>query len=163
MHEVLSMDATAQAELIRKGELHPKELVGMAIDAAERLNPQLNAIITPMYEQALAAADGQLSEGPFRGVPMLLKDGIAAYRGVPLSSGSALLRNFDPGTDSELVTRFKKAGFIVIGKTNMPEFGLLPTTEPTAFGATHNPWDLSRTPGGSSGGSAAAVPPGLLR
>ena len=162
MNEVLAMDAIAQAEVIRRGELHPKELVRMAIDAAEALNPRLNAIITPMYEEALEAAEGPLPDGPFKGVPMLLKDGIATYRGVPLSSGSALLRGFEPGLDSELVTRFKRAGFIIIGKTNMPEFGLLPTTEPTAFGPTHNPWDVERTPGGSSGGSAAAVAAGIV-
>ena len=157
MNDILKLDATAQAELIKKGEITPVELVDLSIAAVEKLNPTLNAVITPMFEQARDLAKKATLDAPFAGVPMMLKDGIAAYQGVPLSTGSALFKNNTAKRDSELVKRYKAAGFIVIGKTNMPEFGILPTTEPTAFGATHNPWDTTKTPGGSSGGTAAAV------
>jgi len=157
MIDVLQLDATAQAELIRKGEISPSELVEASISAIERLNPTINAIITPMFEIAREQAAKSLPEAPFKGVPMVLKDGIAAYKGVPFSQGSNLFKENIAGADSELVKRYKKAGFIIIGKTNMPEFGLLPTTEPVAFGPTKNPWDIRKTAGGSSGGTAAAV------
>ncbi len=155
--ELLYLDATAQAALVRAKEITAHELVSAAIAQVEQLNPQLNAVITPMFELALANAQQPLSEGPFAGVPFLLKDLQAAYEGVPMSAGSRWLKDFKPNGDSELVKRYQRAGLIVIGKTNTPEFGLLPTTEPELYGATHNPWDVTRTPGGSSGGSAAAV------
>ncbi|MEZ4883888.1 MAG: amidase [Chitinophagales bacterium] len=157
MNTILRLDATAQAALIRKGEISALELVNLSIDAIEELNPQLNAVITPMYDEARTAAENVDKNAPFAGVPMLLKDGIAAYKGVRMTSGSGLFQNFVAQYDSELVVRFKNAGFIVIGKTNMPEFGLMPVTEPHTFGATRNPWNTDLTPGGSSGGSAAAV------
>jgi len=157
MNPILKLDATAQAELIKKGEITPVELVDLSITAVEKLNPTLNAVITPMFEQARDLAKKATLDAPFAGVPMMLKDGIAAYKGVPLSTASALFKNNIAKQDSELVKRYKQAGFIIIGKTNMPEFGILPTTEPTAFGASHNPWDTTKTPGGSSGGTASAV------
>lgn len=157
MKEILKLDATAQAELIKKGQITPLELVDLSIAATEKLNPTLNAVITPMFEQAREVAKKATLDAPFAGVPMMLKDGLAAYKGVPLSTGSALFKNNIAKHDSELVKRYKQAGFIIIGKTNMPEFGILPTSEPTAFGAAHNPWDTSKTPGGSSGGTASAV------
>lgn len=160
--ELAQLDATAQADLVRRGELQPSELVDAAVARAERVNPALNAIVTPLYDQARRSARGQLSEGPFRGVPFLLKDLLAALAGVRLTGGSAFLRDFVPNQDSELVARFKKAGLVVIGKTNTPEMGLLPTTEPVLFGPTKNPWSEQRTAGGSSGGSAAAVAAGIV-
>lgn len=160
-HELTWLDAIAQAELVRLGEVTPLELVDAAIHRIEQLNPQLNAVITPMYDLARSAAQSPLPSGPFAGVPFLLKDLQAAFAGVPMSAGSRWLRDFKPNGDSELVKRYKRTGLIVIGKTNTPEFGLLPTTEPEAFGATRNPWDVTRTPGGSSGGSAAAVAAGM--
>jgi len=114
-------------------------------------------VVTPMYEAARAMAAGELPRGPFTGVPFLLKDLLASYAGVRMTSGSAFLGDFVPGHDSALVSRYKRAGLIVVGKTNTPEFGIVPTTEPALFGPTRNPWDPSRTTGGSSGGSAAAV------
>ncbi len=150
-------DGLGLAELVRKREVKPSELVEEAISRIEKLNPQLNAVIYKMYEQARKAADGDLPDGPFQGVPFLMKDLMMAYGGVPLSNGSRFLKDYIPDHDSELVKRFKEAGTIVVGKTNTPEFGLLPITEPELFGPTNNPWDVSRTPGGSSGGSAAAV------
>lgn len=160
--ELTWLDATAQAELVRIGAVTPIELVEAAIQRIEALNPQLNAIVTPMFELAREAALQPLPNGPFTGVPYLLKDLQAAYADVPMSAGSRWLRNFKPNCDSELVKRLKQAGLIIVGKTNTPEFGLLPTTEPQAFGATRNPWDVTRTPGGSSGGSAAAVAAGMV-
>jgi amidase len=156
------MDATRQADLVRRGEVKPTELVDAAIEQIERLNPALNAVVTPMYEQAREAALGALPDGPFRGVPFLLKDLRASYTGVRLTWGSAFLRDFVPNHDCELVARLKRAGFVIVGKTNTPEFGIVPTTEPKLFGATRNPWDLERSPGGSSGGSAAAVAAGMV-
>lgn len=150
-------DGLGLAELVRKKEVKPSELVEEAISRIEKLNPQLNAVIHKMYELARKAADGDLPDGPFKGVPFLLKDISMAYAGVPLTSGSRFFKDFIPDHDSELVKRFKATGIIVIGKTNTPEFGLVPVTEPELFGPTNNPWNLTRTPGGSSGGSAAAV------
>lgn len=156
------MDACAQAELVRKREVQPLELVNAAIERIERLNPSLNAVVTPMFDLARRAAQEKLPDGPFQGVPFLLKDLMAAYAGVPMSLGAALLKNFIPDQDSELVTRLKRAGLIIVGKTNTPEFGILPTTEPRLFGPCHNPWDTTRTTGGSSGGSSSAVASGLV-
>jgi amidase len=150
-------DGIGLAELVRKKEVKPSELVEEAISRIEKLNPQLNAIVYKMYELALKAASGDLPDGPFKGVPFLMKDIMMAYAGVPLTNGSRFFKDYIPDHDSELVKRFKAAGIIVVGKTNTPEFGLVPITEPQLFGPTNNPWDLSRTPGGSSGGSAAAV------
>jgi amidase len=160
--EFAFIDATAQAELVRRKEVKPLELVDAAIERIERLNPILNAVVTPMYEQARATAAGKLPKGPFTGVPFLIKDIVASYAGVRMTLGSSFLRNFVPTTDSELVMRLKRAGLIILGKTNTPELGTLPTTEPRLFGPTRNPWDTGRITGGSSGGSAAAVAAGLV-
>ena len=162
LDEFAFLDATAQAELVRRREVKAVELVDAAIDRIELLNPTLNAVVTPMYEQARLADARQLREGPFVGVPFLLKDIVASYGGVPMTLGSAFLRKFVPRGDSELVARQKRAGLVILGKTNTPELGLLPTTEPRLFGPSHNPWDVNRTTGGSSGGSAAAVAAGLV-
>ncbi|UCD57237.1 MAG: amidase [Candidatus Hydrogenedentota bacterium] len=160
--EFAFLDATAQAELVRRKEVKAIELVDAAIGRIERLNPTLNAVVTPMYEEARRAATGELPDGPFTGVPFLLKDLGAVYGGVRQTSGSAFLRDFVPDHDSELVVRQKRAGLIFVGKTNTPEFGILPTTEPHLFGPCRNPWDTDRSTGGSSGGSAAAVAAGLV-
>ena len=158
------MDATEQAELVRKGEVKPIELCEAAIKRIENLNPQLNAVIFRMDDLARVAAGQPFApEMTFPGVPFLLKDLVAEYAGTPITEGSRFLNGCCVSThDSELVTRLKATGAIVVGKTNTPEFGLLPTTEPALFGPSHNPWDTSRTPGGSSGGSAAAVAAGLV-
>jgi amidase len=162
--ETAWLDATALADLVRRKEVTPAELVDAAIARIERLNPRLNAVITPLYEQArAAAAQPPPADAPFAGVPFLLKDLVAHLASAPQSEGSRYFKGrFTAPHDSELVVRHKRAGLIVLGKTNTPEFGLVPTTEPLAWGATHNPWDLARTPAGSSGGSAAAVAAGLV-
>lgn len=156
------LDALAQAELVRKKEVQPIELVDEAIARIERLNPTLNAVVTPMYELARTAATGEIADGPFKGVPFLLKDILASHAGVKMSLGSNLLKDFVPDHDSELVRRLKRAGLIIVGKTNLPEFGILPTTEPQLFGPCRNPWNTEVTTGGSSGGSAAAVASGMV-
>ena len=150
-------DGLGLAELVRKKEVKPSQLVEEAISRIERLNPQLNAVIHKMYELARKAAKETLPEGCFAGVPFLLKDLLVDYAGVPTRRGSRFHKDFVPDHDSEIVKRFKKAGVIVLGKTNTPEYGLVPVTEPELFGPANNPWDLTRTTGGSSGGSAAAV------
>ena len=164
MTDLARLDATAQAELVRSGEVSAEELTQAAIDRAERLNPDLNAIIHPLYEQGLEAARGELPDGPFQGVPFLFKDLGAGLAGQPLHMGMKALKeaDFRLPVDTFLGARFRDAGFVTIGKTNTPELGIVPTTEPEAYGPTHNPWDLGRSPGGSSGGSAAAVASGIV-
>ncbi len=158
------LDATAQAELVRNGEASPLELVDDAIARAEKVNGELNAIIHPLYDQARAQARGPLPEGPFRGVPLVLKDLFAAIEGDPIHEGMKFLRDARWRSDhtDALAQRYLDAGFVCIGRTNTPELGLVPTTEPLAYGPTRNPWDTGRTPGGSSGGSAAAVASGIV-
>lgn len=160
--EFAALDATAQAELVRRKEVKPIELVEAAIKRIERINPTLNAVITPMFDEARETAQSELPDGPFAGVPFLLKDLLAAYAGVRMSSGSPFLTEFTPQHDSELTARYKRAGLVIAGKTNTPEYGILPTTEPLLFGPSRNPWDTARHTGGSSGGSAAAVAAGLV-
>ena len=160
---VAFLDATAQAELVRRGEASPVELVDAAIARIEAVDPTLNAVVIRRFEQARAEA-GNAPDGPFRGVPFLTKDLHCTTAGEPATEGSAFLKNagYRASVTTSLATRFARAGFVNLGRTNSPELGLVPTTEPVAWGATHNPWDLSRTPGGSSGGSAAAVAAGLV-
>lgn len=163
--ETVWLDATAQAELVRRREVAPVELVEAAIARVEAMNPRLNAVITPLFDEARRqAASASLPDGSFRGVPMLLKDLDSYCAGAPYHAGMGLLRDVGwvAPHDSHLVGRFRSAGFIFLGKTNVPELGLVPTTEPVAFGPTRNPWDPVRSPGGSSGGSAAAVAAGLV-
>jgi amidase len=165
MHDELArLDATAQADLVRRKEVKPQDLVDAAIARIERVNPELNAVITPLFDKARKAAAGNLPEGPFRGVPFLLKDLIAQSAGDPFHSGMRLLRDrkWVSESDTHLVTRFRQAGFVILGKTNTPELGPLPTTEPDAYGPTRNPWNTAHSPGGSSGGSGAAVAAGLV-
>lgn len=150
-------DGLGLAELVRKGEISPAELVEEAIRRIEAINPQINAVVHPMYDLARQQVQQGLPDGPFRGVPFLLKDLLVHYAGVPTTSGSRFFRDFIPDHDSEIVRRYRQAGVVILGKTNTPELGLVPYTEPVLFGPARNPWDLSRTTGGSSGGSGAAV------
>jgi amidase len=150
-------DGLGLAELVRSKQILPAELVEEAISRIEAHNPRINAVICKMYEQARKAAQEKLPHGPFQGVPFLLKDMHATVEGVPTSCGTRMLKDFRQPHDSEIVRRYRASGVIFIGKTNVPEFCLLPYTEPEAFGPTNNPWDPTRTAGGSSGGSAAAV------
>lgn len=164
MTELARMDATAQAELVRSAQASPAELVDAAIARIEALNPQLNAIIHEFFDDARTQAADKLPDGPFRGVPFLLKDLGAVLAGMPMHMGMQLLKDADfrVPVDSYLGQRFKAAGLVVVGKTNTPELGILPTTEPQAYGPTRNPWNTEHTAGGSSGGSAAAVASGMV-
>ena len=155
--DLSGLDATRCAALVRAGELTSLELVDAAIDRAEQVNGTLNAIVTEMFEHARETARGHSGTGFFAGVPFLVKDFLAEVEGVRFTEASAFLSDHVPAADSELVRRFRAAGLVFIGKTNTPELAIGPTTEPRLFGATRNPWDIARTPGGSSGGSAAAV------
>ena len=156
------VDATAQAEMVRNGDVTPAELVEAAIERVERLNPSLNAVITPMYDEAREAASRPIPDGPFSGVPFLVKDFLAEYAGVRFTEASNFIGDFVPDEDAELVKRWKRTGLIAIGKTNLPEMAIGATTEPVRFGPTRNPWDTTRTPGGSSGGAGAAVASGMV-
>jgi amidase len=155
-------DALGLAALVARGEVSPAELLEEAIRRTEALNPHLNAVILRLDDHARRLATGPLPDGPFRGVPFLLKDIMQAYAGVPLTSGSRALAGFVPPGDAEVVRRFRRSGLITFGRTNVPEFGLVAFTEPEAYGPARNPWDLARTPGGSSGGAAAAVAAGIV-
>ena len=158
------LDATDQASLVRSGEVTPLELLDAAIERIEAVDPALNAVVIRWFDAARATAAGPLPDGPFRGVPTLLKDLWAHFAGQPLTNGNQALKDVMPvsATDTTLVSRFRDAGFVIAGRTNSPEFGSLPSTEPTAWGATRNPWDTARSPGGSSGGAAAAVAAGMV-
>ena len=159
-----TLDAVSQAELVRTGEVSPVELTEAAIARIEKLNPELNAVIHPLFEKARADAEGPLPDGPLRGVPVLLKDFDTYSAGDPFHAGMAFLkaRQWVEPRDTGLVRKLRAAGAVVAGKTNTPELGLKPSAEPLAYGPTRNPWDTSRSPGGSSGGSAAAVAAGMV-
>ncbi len=162
--DLARLDAVAQADLVRRGRASALELVDAAIARIERVNPTLNAVITPLFEKARAQAKGTLPDGPFRGVPLLLKDLLCHSAGDPFHAGMRFLKQLgwvEPN-DTYLATKFRNAGFVFVGKTNTPELGPVPATEPLAYGPTHNPWDTTRSPGGSSGGSAAAVASGMV-
>lgn len=158
------LDATAQAELVQRGEVHPRELIDAAIARIERTDPQLNAIVHRQFERARADAETFDPSAPFAGVPFLFKDYGCPEAGEPYCAGMAALRDaeYRPLTDSPLALAFRAAGLIPLGRTNTPELAMMGTTEPVAFGPARNPWDQSRSTGGSSGGSAASVAAGYV-
>ena len=163
MSDLLLRSATELAALVRSGELTPRELVEASLRRIDELQPRMNAFTHVAHDSALAAADA-IEPGdprPFAGVPIAIKDN-RPVTGMPLTMGSELFGDYVPGHDAYLVRRLREVGFVIVGKTSMPEMGILPTTEPRRFGATRNPWDLDRTPGGSSGGSAAALAAGMV-
>jgi len=154
------LDATAQAELVRKGEVSPLELVDAAIGRIEELNPKINAVIHTHFDRAREQAKTVLPEGPFKGVPFLLKDlGCGNLKGDPIYWGTRFLKDIDfrASSTAYIVEKFLAAGLIVVGRTNVPELGAWTTTEPESYGPCRNPWNLNHSSGGSSGGSAAAV------
>src|SRR5436853_1828462 len=161
-------DATGLAALVRGGEVTPLELVEAAIARIEAVDPQLNAVIHPRFDRARDEAAripaGGAADGPFAGVPFLVKDITCHQAGEPFHEGMRFLRDrqWREDSDTYLATRLRAAGLVTVGRTNAPELGIVPTTEPRAYGATRNPWDRARSPGGSSGGSAAAVAAGLV-
>ncbi len=155
-------DATSLAHLVASGELRASELVETAAERIERRNHTINAVVSRRIEAALASVDDSPPPpGPFGGVPFLIKD-LISETGEPFTMGSVFFRDFIGVVTPEVIHRFRRAGLISLGRTNTPEFGLLPTTEPRLFGPTRNPWDLDHSPGGSSGGAAAAVAAGIV-
>lgn len=162
--QLLALDALAQADLVRRGEVSAQELTLAAIERIEQLNPRLNAVIHPRFEQALEASKLPPGSGAFAGVPFLVKDLMCTTAGDPYHCGSRYFQRHQhrASEDSTLAAHYRAAGLIVLGRTNTPEFGSITTTEPLAYGPTRNPYDLARSPGGSSGGSAAAVASGMV-
>ncbi|WKW49786.1 amidase [Rhodomicrobium lacus] len=155
-------DAVGLAELVRRREVSARELLAEAQARADAVTPALNAIVYRRDAEAAREADAMPPDAPLGGVPFLVKDLGPPLGGAPLTCGSKLFANYEPTYDGEIVKRFKAAGLIAFGKTNVPEFGLVPVTEPALFGPCRNPWDTERTPGGSSGGAAAAVAAGVV-
>lgn len=155
--DYIAYDGLGLADLVRRGQVTPGELLDAAIACIEALNPELNAIVMPLYDYGRRAIAAGLPGGTFHGVPYLLKDLNAPLGGVPTNRGSRFFQGHVPPEDSVLVKRLKTAGLVIFGKTNTCELGLSVTCEPQLYGPTHNPWGLDRTPGGSSGGAAAAV------
>ena len=157
-----TFDALGLASLIAKKKLSAREAVDEAIARAQALNPRLNAIVFEAFDRARDAAKAKLPKGPFTGVPTLLKDMRAGAVGMPTRNGSRFMPAVPADHDSTLVARYRAAGLIPLGKTNVPEFGILPTTESKLYGPAHNPWNLDHSTGGSSGGSACAVAAGIV-
>ncbi|MCP3939045.1 MAG: amidase [Actinomycetia bacterium] len=157
------IDAVGHAELVSSGQATPRELAEAAVERIEAVNPQLNAVVLEWFDAAIAGAD-DAPDGPLRGVPFLLKDIGATQKGTPTYLGNRAMKAADnrAPADSVLGARFRAAGLVTLGKTNLPELGTVPVTQPKAFGPTNNPWDLGRSPSGSSGGSAAAVASGMV-
>jgi amidase len=155
-------DGVGLAELVAAKSVKPIELVDAAIARVEKRNPTLNAVIWTMFDRARAMAQAELPQGPFRGVPFLLKDSLGDLEGAPTRQASALISAAPRPRNATLTSRYLAAGLVPLGKTNVPEFALLPITESRLYGPARNPWDLQRTPGGSSGGSAAAVAAGIV-
>ncbi|QWK80997.1 amidase [Ochrobactrum sp. BTU1] len=162
MNDLAKLDGLAISALISGNEISASEVLETTIQRIERLNPQLNAVVHPHYDLARKQVADGLAQGPLSGVPMLLKNTGFEASGMLLSSGSELLRHAVSKRDSTITARYKAAGMVIVGKSNTPEFALSFTTESDAFGPTRNPWDISRTAGGSSGGSAAAVSSGMV-
>jgi amidase len=161
--DLLFKPATELATLIHTGQVSSAELVGAALERIEALQPSINAFTHVDAEPALATAESIRADDarPFAGVPIAVKD-TAPVAGMPYTMGSDIFGDFVPGHDAYVARRLRDAGFVIVGKTSMPEFGILPVSEPRRFGPVRNPWDTDRTPGGSSGGAAAAVASGML-
>jgi amidase len=156
------LDATAQAELVRSGEASPSELVEAVLHRIEALDPRLNAFVTVCAEEAEAAvSSNDFPDGPFRGVPIAIKD-LTETAGIRTTFSSRAFAEYVPARDPSSVRRIKDAGFVIVGKTNTPEFGVTAVTESELNGECRNPWNLDHTPGGSSGGAAAAVASGMI-
>src|ERR1700744_103835 len=155
-------DGLGLAHLVRRGDVSALELVDECIARIERHNPTLNAVVYKAYDEARATAKGKLPDGPFKGVPFLIKDINMAVAGWPMTNGSAFLRNYVSNADAELTKRYRDAGVVLVGKTNTPEFGIPGTTEGRHLGAARNPWNPDHSSGGSSGGAASAVSSGMV-
>lgn len=159
--EYTSYDGLGLAELVKSRQVTPEELVEISTDLIERVNPQLNAIVSILKEQALNEIQRGISNGPFEGVPFLIKELVLHAEGIPFSMGSRLAEGAVLPLDSELMSRFRNAGLVTVGTTTTTEFGYNAATESILYGPTVSPWNQEHSPGGSSGGSAAAVAAGI--
>jgi amidase len=155
-------DATGLAHLVRRKEVSPLELVDAAIERIERHNPTLNAVVYKAYDEARTTAKGKLPDGPFKGVPFLIKDINLPVKNWPMTNGSAYLKNYVSSDDGELTKRYRASGVVLVGKTNTPEFGIPGTTEGRHLGICRNPWNPDHSSGGSSGGAASSVASGMV-
>ncbi len=161
--EYVKLDALALADLVRQKSVRPAELLTAARARAAEVEPSIHALVHDMADSAAAAIDAGLPEGPFTGVPFLVKDFVISLKDEPTKAGSRLMAGFAPDRDSELMARYRRAGLVTFAKTSTPEFGFGGHCEAVAYGEpTRNPWALDRSPGGSSGGSAAAVAAGIV-
>ncbi|PAQ16032.1 amidase [Bacillaceae bacterium SAOS 7] len=159
--EFANYDGLGLAELVKKQEVKPEELVQLSVKAMKELNVDLNAVVSVLEEEAMEEIKKGLPEGPFQGVPFLIKELVLHAENIPSSMGSRLAEGFQLPVDSELMKRFRQAGFVTVGTTTTPEFGYNAATEAVLYGPTRNPWNLKHSPGGSSGGSAAATAAGI--
>jgi Asp-tRNA(Asn)/Glu-tRNA(Gln) amidotransferase A subunit family amidase len=162
VNEYAAFDGLGLAELVRRGETSPLDLLEVAIERLEEVNPRINAVVLKHYDHARKRIEGGLPDGPFKGVPFLLKDLQMQLRGTVTTNGSRFFRDRVATSSSTLVTRYEQAGLVIFGKTASPEFGGSPSSESALFGATRNPWNLEHSAGGSSGGSAAAIAAGIV-
>jgi amidase len=162
LSDYTSHDGLGLAELVARKEVKPEELVAAALKAIEKVNPKLNAVLQALPTQAAAEIRDGLPQGPFTGVPFLIKEIMLHAKNVPCNMGSKLAQGFVSPEDTELMARFRRAGLVLVGTTQTPEFAYGPTTEPRLFGPAHNPWDVTRSTGGSSGGSCASVAAGIV-
>ncbi len=162
LKEYATYDGLGLAELVARQQVSPQELVTTALQAVEKLNPKLNAVLQTLPRQAEAEIAAGLPSGPFTGVPFLIKELVLHAKGVRCEMGTKLAQGFVASADTELMARFRRAGLVLVGTTQTPELGYNPTTETVLFGPVHNPWNLGRSAGGSSGGSGAAVAAGIV-
>jgi amidase len=162
LKDYTAYDGLGLAELVARKEVTAEELAGAAFEAVEKVNPKINAVLQTLPGESAAEVRAGLPHGPFTGVPFMIKELVLHAKGVRCDMGSRLAQGFVPDSDTELMARFRRAGLVLVGTTQTPEFGYNPTTETVAFGPVHNPWDLGRSPGGSSGGSGAAVAAGIV-
>lgn len=162
MQEYSDYDGLGLADLVRRGEVSPRELAQAAIERVRRVDPKLGAVVYEAFDEAPARADAAPKDGPFAGVPFFLKDILGELEGWPTTSGSAFMKGTTAKYTSVLVQRFLAAGLVPLGKTKAPELGLLPVSEPVAYGPARNPWNTDHTTGGSSGGSAALTASGAV-
>lgn len=162
LREFSAYDGLGLAQLVKQRHVKPEELIDLSLQAIHELNPGLNAVVSTIEDRAKAEIAKGLPKGRFEGVPFLIKELVLGYEGLPINMGSKLAEGFSFPTDSELMTRFRKAGFVTVGTTTTPEFGYNATTESVFYGPTKNPWNLKHSSGGSSGGSAAALSSGIV-
>jgi amidase len=162
LSEYTSHDGLGLADLVARKQVKPEELVAAALQAVEKVNPKLNAVLQTLPTQSAESIRSGLPQGPFTGVPFLIKELVLHAKNVRCDMGSRFGQGFIPQEDTELMARFRRAGLVLVGTTQTPELGYNPTTETVLFGPVHNPWDLTRSAGGSSGGSGAAVAAGIV-